>query len=115
MGLDDDLRTLAERQHGAVSRGQARHLGATASAVRVRIEGPDWEAATPRVLRLVGAPRTPLLRLMVAVLDAGQGAVVSHASAAALWGLPGFGYGGVHLSRQQGRSGRRPLGGARLH
>lgn len=115
MGLDDDLRALAERQHGAVARHQAHELGATASGVRGRLEGPAWEAATPRVLRLLGAARTPHQRLMVAVLDAGHDAVVSDTSAAALWGLPGFGYGAVHLSRQQGRSGRRPLGGARLH
>jgi hypothetical protein len=56
---------------------------------------------TPRVLRLAGAPRTFRQRCVVAVLDAGSGALISHATAASLWNLPGFPEGTLHLSREQ--------------
>lgn len=59
MTLDADLRAKAEYQHGVLSRAQARALGATTSALRNRLAGPASEAPTSRVLRLVGAPRTP--------------------------------------------------------
>ena len=41
---------------------------------------------------------------MAATLDLGAGAAVSHESAAALWRLPGFPTGAVHVSRATGRS-----------
>ena len=41
---------------------------------------------------------------MAATLDAGTGAAVSHESAAALWRLPGFRSGPLHVSRAAGRS-----------
>ncbi len=42
---------------------------------------------------------------MAAALDAGPGAAVSHETAAALWRLPGFLPGPLHVSRAVGRSG----------
>ncbi len=77
MTLDRDLRALAELQYAALSCAQARHLGATRSAMRALRAGSDWESATQRVLRLVGSPRSIRQRLMIAVLDAGEGAAVS--------------------------------------
>lgn len=85
--LDDDLRDMAEKQHGVVSRIQARAASPTVEALRHRLAGPDWELVTPRVLRLVGAPRTVLQDLMAAVLDAGPGSAASH-RAAAPWPRP---------------------------
>ena len=41
---------------------------------------------------------------MAGTLDAGAGAAVSHESAAALWRLPGFSPGPLHVSRTRGRS-----------
>ena len=74
----------------------------------------EWEAITPRVLRLVGAQRTFRQRAMAATLDAGAGAAISHESAAALWRLPGFAPGALHVSRAVGRSAHHsPL--AELH
>lgn len=102
MDIDRALRALAERQHGVVGRSQARDLGASRHHVRRRLESPDWEAVTPRVLRLVGVPKTFRQRCMAAALDAGAGAAVSHESAAALWGLPGFGVSAAHVTRAVG-------------
>jgi very-short-patch-repair endonuclease len=104
MELDGLLRELAEQQHGVIARRQARDLGAGPGHLRRRLESPDWETLTPVVLRLVGTARTFRQRAMAATLDAGAGAVVSHHSAAALWRLPGFPSGPMHLSRQFGRS-----------
>jgi hypothetical protein len=105
MELDDALRALAATQYSVVARRQARALGATPSAMRNRLNGPDWELATPRVLRLVGAPRGIRQELMIAVLDAGPGAAVSHRAAAALWRLPGFGFDAMEVSLRRGVSG----------
>ncbi len=104
MQLDTELRVLAERQHGVIARRQARALGAGSEHLRRRIESPDWEALSSRVLRLVGSRRTFRQRCMAATLDLGAGGAVSHESAAALWRLPGFPIGAMHVSRRTGRS-----------
>jgi very-short-patch-repair endonuclease len=105
--LDVQLRMLAERQHGVLSRAQARELGADRHHLRRRVESPDWEPITSRVIRLVGAERTFRQRCMAATLDSGVGAVISHEAAAALWRLPGFAPGAVHVSRAVGRDAHR--------
>lgn len=46
---------------------------------------------------------------MTAVLDAGPAAVLSHRSAAALWGLPGFDLRRLEVSRLRGLDGRQPV------
>ena len=111
---DAVLRELAERQHGVVGRAQARAAGASREALRNRVAAGSWVALTPRVLRLAGRPPSFAQRCMVAALDAGQGAVISHTTAACLWELPGFGPGPVHVSRLRAMSGR-PTAVATLH
>ncbi len=112
--VDRALRELAERQHGVVSRAQARRLGADRSALRRRTASGEWDAATPEALRLVGATPTFEQGCMVAVLHAGDGAVVSHQAAARLWGLPGFSEDRVRISKHRDGSRRRSLP-AELH
>lgn len=112
MSLDDELRCLAEQQHALVTRRQARELGASTAAIAHRLSGPDWDAPTARILRLVGAPRTTLQQLMTASLD--SDGPISVRSAAYLWRLPGFGFGPVIVSRQKDR-GRLPSSIASVH
>lgn len=100
------MRRLAERQHGVVTRSQARDLASSRDTFRARIRSPGWVEATPLVVTMAGAPSTFYQECMIAVLDAGPGALVSHVTAAALWDLPGFGPSQVHVSRLRGRSGR---------
>ncbi|MEX2659926.1 MAG: hypothetical protein WD232_09520 [Acidimicrobiales bacterium] len=50
-----------------------------------------WEPVTGRVFRLCGAPRSWQGRLLAAVLDAGDGAVATGRSGAALWRVAGYG------------------------
>jgi very-short-patch-repair endonuclease len=76
-----------------------------------------WVALTPRVLVRRGAERTFHQRLMAAVLDAGPNAFLSHAAAAALWRIAGFGL--LHLrqidvTRPRGGT-RRPSAIAHIH
>ena len=52
--------------------------------------GAGWELVTPRVARRRGTPETDLQRVMAGVLDTGPSSYVSHTSAAAHWGVPGF-------------------------
>jgi len=106
MSLDDDLRTLAELQYSLVARRQARALGATASGLDSRLRGPDWDAPTNRVLRLVGSAPGLRQHLMLAVLDTGPGSAVSHGSAATIWRLPGFALKITHVTRARIRSKR---------
>ena len=101
MQLHIELRAVAERRHGVITRRRARALGASSEHLRRRIESPDWEALSSRVLRLVGSRRTFRQRCMAATLDLGAGGAISHESAAALWRLPGFPTGAVHVSRRR--------------
>ena len=81
------VRPVAERQHGAVSRAQLLDAGASRHSI-------EWAVAVGEVLRVsaavfvvAGSPRTWRQALMVAVLDAGPGACVSHRAAAILLGI----------------------------
>lgn len=113
MSLDDELQALAERQHGVLSRAQARDLSSTHAALAHRASG-RWESLTPSVLRLRGSPRTGEQRAMAAVLDAGVDAVLSLYSAAALWELPGFRLRELHVTRLRDTT-CRPGRLARIH
>ncbi len=97
--LDRLMRELAVAQHGVVSRDQLRRVGAHRQAAAGRLRSGEWAPVTTRVMRLVGVAESREQRAMAAVLDAGEGSVLSHQSAAALWGLPGFDLHEVEISR----------------
>jgi len=95
------LITLDQLVELKVTRHQREHLLASGAIVRVRHE----------VYRLNGAPSTWQARIAAAQLAAGPGAVVSHRSAAALYGLDGFDHQRVvHLSVPASRSPRKAPG-----
>ncbi|MGH9177304.1 MAG: DUF559 domain-containing protein [Acidimicrobiales bacterium] len=104
--LDQLMRGLARRQHGLVGRDQLPHESNGRRATRRRIASPDWEEVSDRVLRLVGPPPTKPQLAMAAVLDAGRGAMASHRTAAAVWGLCGFNLRLVEVSRSRDGSAR---------
>jgi hypothetical protein len=106
VSLDRLMRTFAEAQHGLVSAEQVRAAGVESRAFRRRASSADWEPVTNRVLRLLGAQRSDEQRALAAVLDVGGGAVASHLSAAALWGLPGFSMRVIEVSRPRSGSHR---------
>lgn len=78
---------LAAEQHGVVSRAQLAELGYTAEAIQHRLDKRRLHGVFPGVYA-VGRPElTQLGRWMAVVLACGQGARLSHESAAALWGF----------------------------
>lgn len=78
---------LAERQHGAVSRRQLLELGYTPEAIKYRVRRGRLH---PKAAGVYAVGRPELSRhgeMMVGVLACGHGAIVSHETAAELWGL----------------------------
>jgi very-short-patch-repair endonuclease len=112
--IDLRIAALASAQHGVVSRAQLRLLGPSQDTIDRRVRGGRLHA----VHRGVYAVGHPVLttdgRWMAAVLAAGEGAVLSHASAAAAWDLRPVGAGAIHIT-VPGDPGRRRRAGIRLH
>src|SRR5688572_18637159 len=78
------IRRRAARQHGVVTRRQLVELGLTPRQVEHRLANGELETVHRRVYALCAALLTREGRWMAAVLATGDGAVLSHASAAAL-------------------------------
>jgi hypothetical protein len=81
--LDARIAQLAAAQHGAISRVQARQLGATPSAVEVRLLSGRWTQRHRGVYVIGGTPLTWLTELHAAAL-ARPTALVSHEAAGVL-------------------------------
>jgi len=80
-------RRLARRQHGVLVRRQLLALGFSREAIQHRLRTGRLQNLAPGVYA-VGMPRgTREQRWTAAVLVCGDGAVLSHRSAAALWGI----------------------------
>jgi hypothetical protein len=77
---------IASAQHGAIALWQLIDA-VSRRAVERAVESGELIRAAPEVFVLPGSPRTWRQRLMVAVLDAGPGACVSHRAAAILHGI----------------------------
>ncbi|HET9601698.1 MAG TPA: type IV toxin-antitoxin system AbiEi family antitoxin domain-containing protein [Acidimicrobiales bacterium] len=90
MKLPGQLRSLAGRQHGLITRGQAEQHGISTKAWYRGFEAGTLVPVATRVAALPGAPATPERRILAAVLAAGPDAVASHRSAAHLWGVAGL-------------------------
>jgi very-short-patch-repair endonuclease len=98
---DDDrvLAALAQRQHGVVSRRQLRAAGFLKDAITVRLHRGRLHRVHAGVYSLV--PRQLLTRQgwwMAAVLASGPEALLSHQTAAALWGIRGYSGGAIHVT-----------------
>ena len=91
MGTNDIIRRLAEDQHGVVGRRQLWERGIANGELHHRIAIGSLIALSPEVLRIAGAPLTEGGLALAGVLDSPAHAYLSHSSAAAWWGLPGFG------------------------
>jgi very-short-patch-repair endonuclease len=78
---------MAARQYGLVARKQLLALGFTGEAIDHRIKKGRLRPVS-RGVYVVGLPSgTSRQRWMAAVLACGEGALLSHRSAAALWGI----------------------------
>ena len=85
----------------------------TDEMIRHRINTGRWVRVAAGVYRLAGVPVTWKQRALAACLISGPGSVVSHRSAAVLWGVSGFRPGPLEITVPAGRSGRNAL--ARVH
>ncbi len=105
--------TLVKRQHGVVTRAQLLDLGFTPKAIKHRAA----KGRLHRVRRGIYAVGRPELSrdasFMAAVLACGSTAVLSHASAAALWGIRPGRRGLIEISIPNG-GGVKPAG-LRVH
>lgn len=77
---------LASTQHGVIARWQFA-ASVSRKAIERAVQSGELLRVAPQVFALPGAPATWRQRLMVAVLDAGPGACVSHRAAAVLHGI----------------------------
>ena len=111
-----DLRVarIAARQHGVVSIHQLRDAGLSADAVLDRRRAGRLHRLHRGVYAVGHIAPSIERRWMAAVLAHGARAVLSHRSAAALWGLLSAGDAPVDVSIPK-RSGRRAREGIRLH
>ena len=100
---DGAIAAVAATQYGVFSRAQARGVGLSDRQLRYRIERGRIERLTRHTFRIVGAAESWRQRLMAACLAAGDGAAVSHRSAAALHRYDGFPPGLVEITVGQGR------------
>jgi very-short-patch-repair endonuclease len=99
---------MARRQHGVVTRRDLLRIGFSASAIEHRIATGRLRSVA-RGVYTVGWPLTDRKQgWMAAVLVCGEGAVLSHASAAALWGIGPEGRGPVDISARRHCGSSRP-------
>jgi predicted transcriptional regulator of viral defense system len=83
--IDKAIAALARKQHGYIKRSQLLELGLTARAIEYRIEIGRLIPVYAGVYAVGHVPLGQEARAHAAVLACGDGAVVSHQSAAALW------------------------------
>jgi hypothetical protein len=107
--LDAAVARVASRQRSVITHAQAVGLGATQAMIHTRLATGRWIQIARGVYRIGGAPVSWHQRATAACLLAGPGAVVSHRSAAVVWGLSGFRPGRLEVTVPAGRSGRSPL------
>ncbi|HEY1715911.1 MAG TPA: hypothetical protein VGG07_23625 [Solirubrobacteraceae bacterium] len=85
--LDSRILDLARRQHGHVARFQLLELGAAQGLIAGRLAAGAWVAVHQGVYCIGPRRNDPVSRAAAAVLACDPGAVLSHSSAASLWGL----------------------------
>ena len=84
-----ELNRVMRRQDGLITLEQAASVGADAKTACTKVASGIWEQRYRTVYAATAAPVTDLQRVRAAWLAAGEGAVVSHATAAWLWDLDG--------------------------
>lgn len=109
---DVEIAEIAAKQHGVISSQQLRSSGLSRDTISRRNEAGRLHRVHRGVYAVGHAALSNEGRWMAAVLACG--AVLSHRSAAALWGLLPAGHGPVEVTIA-GQGGRAPRTGVRLH
>jgi very-short-patch-repair endonuclease len=111
---DSALARIAANQHGVVSLEQLHRYGISSRAVSGRLRSGRLRRIHRGVYAFGHARLTDRGRWMAAVLACGEGAVLSHRSAAALWRLLPSSHPATDVT-VPGRSGRKRRKDIRLH
>jgi len=106
------IATLAERQYGVVATRQLLAAGISASAITTRVRRHRLHRLYQGVYAVGHTALVPLAREMAAVLACGEGAAISHRSAATVWRMPPPAEGPIDVT--VARSGRS-RSGLRIH
>lgn len=112
MSPDVRVARLASRQRGVVTRAQLHAAGLTASAIRHRVRTGRFHPFLAGSYLVGHATPAPLAAETATMLVCGRRAVLSHQSAAALWGM-GDTPGTTHVTLP--RSGISRRDGIRIH
>lgn len=112
MSPDGRVVALARRSEGIVTSAQLMDAGLTPKAVAHRVK-TGWLVRWHRGVFLVGPLEVPLSRPRAAVLAVGEGAVLSHHAAAALWEFPAVRPGAIDVTLPGCSARNRP--GIRIH
>jgi hypothetical protein len=97
-GADARIADLADRQHGVVARRQLLSLGVGGEAIKQRLRAGRLHRLHRGVYSVGHRVISREARWMAAVLFCGPDAVLSHRSAAALWGIRGASGGMVDVT-----------------
>lgn len=84
---DVEIARLARRQYGHVTRAQLLRIGLASMTIQARVESGRLIPVHAGVYAVGHVPIYPLARAAAAVLACGPGALLSHRSAASLWGI----------------------------
>jgi very-short-patch-repair endonuclease len=103
---------IARRQHGVLSSRQLAAEGLSRNAVAHRVAS-GWLVRLHRGVYCIGPLQAPRARAIAAVLAYGDGTLLSHFSAAALWGLEPERAGAMHVNVDRPGAHSRP--GIRVH
>lgn len=96
--VDRGIAELAGRQHGVVALRQLREMGVSRREVERRLAAGRLHRLHPGVYAVGHKALSVQGHRMAAVLACGCGAVLSHASAAALWGIRHFAGALIHVT-----------------
>jgi hypothetical protein len=89
---------LARQQAGTLTRAQLRALGVTDAAIEANLRARRWQRLWPGIYATFSGPLPRSARLWAVVLRTGDGAVLSHETAAELCGLVDRPAPAVHVS-----------------
>ncbi|NLU82573.1 type IV toxin-antitoxin system AbiEi family antitoxin domain-containing protein [Rhodococcus sp. HNM0569] len=99
------VKATAQRQQGLIGHAQLAALGIARSQVRHRVESGQWQAVLHGVYSVFTGPLSRAQQLEAALLFGSNGALVSHATAAEIWGWrPVDPTAPVHVTVPYGRS-----------
>jgi very-short-patch-repair endonuclease len=114
LNVSGALADITERQSGVIGRQQALRLGVQADVIEGLLRTQRWQRLQQGVYATFTGQPDRDARLWAVILRAGPGAMLSHLTAAGLFGLTEYPGAPVHVIVPPGRR-PRPIPGAVVH